>query len=93
MLQRIRLCQNVILRTFLNLKLLQQSNFCSGSFSVIVLDRKRSNVATLLPIESTDFIELVYDIEYILRDSASFVLKTGPSKAPLDIDQYFDFLN
>jgi hypothetical protein len=78
-LNSIRTCRNVILRTFLNLKLLQQSNFCAGSFSIIILDRRRQNVAILLPIEIRDFIALVYEIEYILRDSASLVLNANCS--------------
>jgi hypothetical protein len=73
-LNSIRTCRNVILRTFLNLKLLQQSNFCAGSFSIIILDKRRQNVAILLPVEIRDFIALVYELEYILRDSASLVL-------------------
>lgn len=92
-LNAIRMCRNVILRTFLNLKLLQQSNFCAGCFSIIILDRRRPNVAILLPIEITDFIALVYELEYILRDSASLVLNTSGSKTPPDIDRRFDFLN
>ena len=91
-LNAIRMCRNVILRTFLNLKLLQQSNFCGGCFSIIILDRRRWNVAMLLPIEITDLIALVYELEYILRDSASLVLNTSGSKIPPDIDRQFDFL-
>jgi len=92
-LNAIRMCRNVILRTFLNLKLLQQSNFCAGCFSIIILDKKRTNVAILLPIEIMDFIALVYEMEYILRDSASLVLNSSGSKTPPDIDRRFDFLN
>jgi len=92
-LNAIRMCRNVILRTFLNLKLLQQSNFCAGCFSIIILDKKRTNVAKLLPIEIMDFIALVYEMEYILRDSASLVLNSSGSKTPPDIDRRFDFLN
>lgn len=91
-LNAIRLCRNVLLRTFLNLKMLQQHNFCAGSFSAIVLDSKRPNVATLVPIENTDFIALVYELEYVLRDTASLVLNTkGPETTP-DIDNRFAFL-
>jgi hypothetical protein len=86
-------CRNLILRTFLNLKLLQHSNFCAGCFSIIILDKRRRNVAILLPIEITDFIALVYELEYILRDSASLVLNTIGSKTPPDINRRFDFLN
>jgi hypothetical protein len=92
-LNAIRMCRNVILRTFLNLKLLQQSNFCTGCFSIIVLDKKRRNVAKLLPIEITDFIVLVYEMEYILRDSASVVLNSNGTETPPNIDRRFDFLN
>jgi hypothetical protein len=92
-LNAIRMCRNVILRTFLNLKLLQQLNFCAGSFSIIILDKRRLNVAIILPIEMTDFIALVYELEYILRDSASLVLNTSRSKIPPNIDSRFDFLN
>jgi hypothetical protein len=91
-LNSIRTCRNVILRTFLNLKLLQQSNFCAGSFSIIILDKRRQNVAILLPIEIRDFIALVYELEYILRDSASLVLNASGSKALPNIDSRFDFL-
>lgn len=91
-LNAIRMCRNVILRTFLNLKLLQQSNFCTGCFSIIILDERRRNVAILLPIEITDLITLVYELEYILRDSASLVLNTGGSKNPSNIDHKFNFL-
>jgi hypothetical protein len=92
-LNAIRMCRNVLLRTFLNLKFLQQSNFCAGCFSIIVLDKRRRNVAILLPIENTDFIALVYELEYILRDSASLVLNTSGSETPLNIDRQFMFLN
>ncbi|KAE8449040.1 hypothetical protein EG329_008628 [Mollisiaceae sp. DMI_Dod_QoI] len=92
-LNAIRMCRNVILRTFLNLKSLQKSNFCAGSFSILVLDKERRNVAKLLPIENTDFIALVFELEYILRDSASLVLDPRGSKSPLDIDRRFVFLN
>jgi hypothetical protein len=93
-LNSIRTCRNVILRTFLNLKLLQQSNFCAGSFSIIILDKRRQNVAILLPVEIRDFIALVYELEYILRDSASLVLNARGfgSKALPNIDSRFDFL-
>ncbi|KAG4411658.1 hypothetical protein IFR04_015206 [Cadophora malorum] len=40
-LTAIRLCRNVIVKTFLNLKLLQQANFCAGSFSAIIVDERR----------------------------------------------------
>jgi hypothetical protein len=50
-------------------------------------------VATLLPIENTDFIALVYELEDILRDSASLVLNTNGSETPLNIDGRFVFLN
>jgi len=92
-LNAIRMCRNVILRTFLNLKLLQQSNFCAGCFSIIVLDKKRRNVAKLLPIEITHFIALVYEMEYILRDSGSMVLNPNELETPQNIDRRFDFLN
>lgn len=49
-------------------------------------------MAMLLPIEITDLIALVYELEYILRDSASLVLNTSGSKIPPDIDRQFDFL-
>jgi len=92
-LNAIRMCRNVILRTFLNFKLLQQSNFCTGCFSIIVLDKRRRNVAIIVPIEITDLITLVYELEYILRDSASLVLNTSGSENRSDIDRRFDFLN
>jgi hypothetical protein len=92
-LNAIRTCRNVVLRTFLNLKLLQQSNFCTGCFSIIVLDKRRRNVAIIVPIEITDLITLVYELEYILRDSASLVLNTSGSDNPSNIDRRFDFLN
>lgn len=92
-LNAIRMCRNVILRTFLNLKSLQQSNFCAGCFSIIVLDKRRRNVAILLPIENTDFIALMYELEYILRDCASLVLNPSGAKTPLNIDRQFMFLN
>ncbi|KFY34681.1 hypothetical protein V494_06562 [Pseudogymnoascus sp. VKM F-4513 (FW-928)] len=70
-----------------------QSNFCAGSFSVLVLDRTRLDVATLLPIESTDFIGLVYELEYILRDAASLVINSSGSEIPPSINTRWDFLN
>lgn len=88
-LNTIRICRNVVLRAFLNLKTLQRSNLCAGCFSIIVLDKRRRNVAQLLPIEMTDFITIVYELEYILRDSATLVLE----KAPLDIDSQLKFLD
>ena len=92
-LNTIRMCRNVSLRTFLNLKALQQVNFCAGCFSIIVLDKARQNVATLIPIENTDFIVLVYELEYILRDTASLVLNASESESPLNIDHEVAFLN
>lgn len=91
-LNAIRVCRNIILRTFLNLKLLQKSNFGAGCFSIIVLDRNRRNVAKLLPIENTDFIAFMFELEYILRDSASLVLKSSRSKHPPDMDHQYEFL-
>lgn len=92
-LNAIRMCRNVMLRTFLNLKSLQESNFCAGSFSIVVLDVARPNVARLLPIEIADFIALVYELEYILRDCASLVLSANGSEIQLNTDRQFDLLS
>ncbi|CZR58627.1 uncharacterized protein PAC_08519 [Phialocephala subalpina] len=92
-LNAIRMCRNVLLRTFLNLKLLQQAGFCAGSFSIIVLDKTRYNVALLLPIENTDLIAFLFELEYILRDSASLVLNTAASETSLDLDRQFVLLS
>lgn len=92
-LNAIRMCRNLMLKTFFNLKLLQQSNFCAGSFSVLILDQKRDNVAKLLTIESTDFIALVYEMEYILRDCASLVVNAIGSPTTLDLNHRYAFLN
>jgi len=91
-LNAIRMCRNLMLKTFFNLKLLQQSNFCAGSFSVLILDKKRENVAKLVTIESTDFIALVYELEYILRDCASLVLSATGYEINLDLDHQYTFL-
>ncbi|KAG4438858.1 hypothetical protein IFR05_005647 [Cadophora sp. M221] len=91
-LNAIRMCRNVVLRTFLNLKLLQQANFCAGSFSAIIVDEKRPKVAILQPIENTDFIALLFELEYILRDSASLVLNAGGNATLLNLDRQFTFL-
>jgi hypothetical protein len=91
-LNAIRVCRNVMLRTFLNLKLLRQSNFCGDRLSVIVLDTNRRDVAKLLPIEYTDLYALMFELEYILRDSASLVLNSITTKEPPNIDQQFEFL-
>lgn len=92
-LNAVRLCRNIMLRTFLNLKLLQQASFCEGSFSVLVLDKGRQNVALLIPIENTDLIAILYELEYILRDSASLVFNTAASGTSLNIDRQFMLLN
>ncbi|KAH7346455.1 hypothetical protein BKA65DRAFT_502468, partial [Rhexocercosporidium sp. MPI-PUGE-AT-0058] len=91
-LNAIRMCRNIVLRTFLNLKLLQQANFCAGSFSAIILDNKRFNVAMLLPVENTDFIALLFELEYILRDSASLVLNSDGTSTPPRLDHQSTFL-
>lgn len=91
-LNAIRMCRNMILKTFLNLKSLQQADFCAGSFSAIVVDLDRPSVAILEPVENTDFIALVFELEYILRDSASFVLNTIGGTAQLALDRQFSFL-
>ena len=56
-------------------------------------NKARQNVATLIPIENTDFIVLVYELEYILRDTASLVLNASESESPLNIDHEVAFLN
>ncbi|KAF8846649.1 hypothetical protein BDZ45DRAFT_812167 [Acephala macrosclerotiorum] len=92
-LNAIRICRNFMLRTFLNLKLLQQASFCEGLFSVLVLDKGRQNIALLIPIENTDLIAILYELEYILRDSASLVFNTAASGTSLNIDRQFMLLN
>ncbi|KAL2070045.1 hypothetical protein VTL71DRAFT_14725 [Oculimacula yallundae] len=91
-LNAIRVCRNIIVKTFLNLKLLQQSNFCAGSFSVINVHWESPHVAMLMPIENTDFIALLFELEYILRDSASTVLNVTTEAAKLDLDRHFMLL-
>jgi len=91
-LNAIRMCRNVILRTFLNLKLLQQSDYSSGCFSIIILEKSRHNVAKMVSIDDTDFIALVYEIEYILRDCLSLVLNSGGSANQLNIDRQLELL-
>ncbi|KAH6713884.1 hypothetical protein BKA61DRAFT_606729 [Leptodontidium sp. MPI-SDFR-AT-0119] len=91
-LNAIRMCRNVILKTFLNLKSLQQANFCAGSFSAIIVDDKRPDVAMIQPVENTDFIALLFELEYILRDSASLILNAGENATLLNLDRQFTFL-
>lgn len=77
-LHQLRECRNVNVKTCLNLRRLQHSNFCSDFFSIIVLDDSRRGVACLIKLRVTEVFTLVKRLESSLRGWAEITRLNKP---------------
>ena len=72
-------CRNVNAHTYSNLRMLQSQGFCSQKFSMLTIDPYRHNVARLLPIDIPQILQLLGEIESVLRKIADFARHVLPS--------------
>lgn len=82
-LHEIRVCRNVIVKTYLNLRMLQDAGFCTEYFSFITIDDDRHNVAQLRRFDVNEVLALTTRIEYILRNYIDMVLVDAPTSSCL----------
>ena len=74
-------CRNVSAQTYMNLRRLQLHGFCSQKFSILTIDPYRYNVARLLPIDVQQILELLKEIELVLKKVANFARHDLRSKS------------
>ena len=79
----IRVCRNVIVKTYLNLRMLQDASFCMEYFSFITIDEDRHNVARLRRFDVKEVLALATRIEYILRNYIDMALIDAPTSSCL----------
>ena len=72
-------CRNVSAQTYTNLRRLQLDGFCEQKFSILAIDPSRQNVVRLLPIEFQQVLQLLKEIESVLKRSANFARHAPPS--------------
>ena len=65
-------CRNVNAHTYSNLKRLQLDGFCMQKFSILTIDAHRHNVARLLPIDTQQLLQILEEIESVLKRIAGF---------------------
>ena len=74
-------CRNVNAQTYSNLRRLQLHGFCLQKLSILTIDPHRHNVARLLPIDIQHILQLLKEIESVLRKTAEFARHAPPSVA------------
>ena len=74
-------CRNVNAQTYSNLRRLQLHGFCLQKISILTIDPHRHNVARLLPIDIQHMLQLLKEIESVLRKTAESARHAPPSVA------------
>ena len=72
-------CRNVNAQTYSNLRRLQHDGFCQQKFSMLTIDPYRQNVARLLPIDVQHILQILREIESVLRKVADSARPTPPA--------------
>ena len=72
-------CRNVNAQTYSNLRRLQHDGFCQQKFSMLTIDPDRQNVARLLPIDVQHILQILREIESVLRKVADSARPTPPA--------------
>ena len=78
-------CRNVSAQTYLNLKRLQREGFCVLKFSMLMMDPCRHDVVRLLPIDIHHVIQLLMEIDSVLRRAANFARHTPPNTPSAEV--------
>ena len=78
-------CRNVSAQTYLNLKRLQLNGFCVQTFSMLMIDPCRHDVAKLLPIDIPQILQLLMETDSVLRRAAEFARHAPPKNPPAQV--------
>ena len=78
-------CRNVNAQTYLNLKRLQLDGFCMQKFSMLTIDPCRHDVARLLPVDIQQVLQLLKEIELVLKKVANFAWRTQPATSSAEV--------
>jgi hypothetical protein len=65
-------CRMLLLNLRENLRILENSHYCSDSFYIIVIDSHRTNIARLRSVKIAHVDELVQDFERVFAQMAEF---------------------
>ena len=72
-------CRNVNAQTYSNLRRLQLQGFCLQKFSILTIDPYRHDVSRLLPIDIQQILQVLKEIESVLRKIADFARRAPTS--------------
>ena len=78
-------CRNVNAQTYSNLRMLQRNGFCQQKFSMLTIDPHRHDVARLLPIDIQQILQLLKQIESVLRKTADFARLALPATSLIEV--------